>query len=139
MTAPVTQSIEDSGADYILWPVGRNNGQRKLGQLLASGRWQPVYRDAMAYLLARSEISLPEEYEVSAPGPYQDLGVAQNYAWSGEPAKAVRYFNKVRESVPYQQQACNNLVAIYRGVGQEEEADRVLADCRSWFPSKYLR
>ena len=133
------QSVEDSGAQYFLWPVARNNGQLKLGQLLASGKWQPVYRDATAYLLARNDIRLPEEYEVSAPGPYRDLGVAQNFAWSGESEKAVDYFEKVRATVPYQQHACSNLAAIYRGTNREQQAEQVLAECRSWFPSRYLR
>jgi hypothetical protein len=133
------QSVEDSGAEFFLWPVARNNGQLKLGQLLASGKWQPVYRDATSYLLARSDIRLPEEYQVSVSGPYRDLGIAQNFAWSGEPDKAVTYFEKVRAAVPYQQHACSNLVAIYRGTGRKEQARQVLAECRSWFPSRYLQ
>ena len=59
-------------------------------------------------------------------------------AWGGDTDKALLYGNKVREQMPWNKVACNLLISVYRTNGRKEEAEAVLADCRSWFPSVYL-
>ncbi|MFT6958112.1 MAG: hypothetical protein ACJAYC_003128 [Halieaceae bacterium] len=131
--------IERSGAEYIIWPNGRNNGPQMLKDLLSSGRWQPVYRDAAGFMLARADMTLAEDYASADAGPYQTLSYAYGMAVSGDAGKAVQYFEMVREDIPYQQQVCTSLASLYRGADQPAAAELVLDECWAIFPSAYLR
>ena len=70
--------VEGSGADYVLWPHVRGQGRQKLRELVATGRWQPVYSDAVSWLLARTDRATEHELQPSPPGPWRDLAIAQN-------------------------------------------------------------
>ena len=130
--------VEDSGADYMLWPHQRGNGQAKLRELLATGRWRPVYSDAVAWLLARNATVPEHEMQPSAPGPWRDLTIAKNSEWAGNSEAALAYAAAVREVMPWHKGACEVLVATNRRLGQQAAAERVLADCRYYFPSAFL-
>jgi hypothetical protein len=45
----------------------------------------------------------------------------------------------VREVMPWHRDACELLVSAYRDRGQQGKAQEILADCRSYFPSEFLR
>ena len=130
--------VEDTEADFILWPHLRNRGQTKLQELLATGRWQPVYRDSVSWLLARNAVPLPVERKVSPATPWRDLSVAQIAHWSGQQETAVNYAEKVREQIPWHQRACNLLVEAHRKRGDEARAGEVSRECRAQFPSPML-
>ena len=131
--------VEDSGAQYMLWPHLGKGGQEKLQQLLATGRWRPVYRDAVGWLLAKKTTALPTDLQSSPETPWRDMSAAQISAWSGKPDIAITYGNKVREAIPWHLSACNLLAEMYPQQGEADAAESVLQDCRSYFPSRYLR
>jgi hypothetical protein len=131
--------VEASGADYVLWPHSRGKGQEKLRELVATGRWRPVYSDAVSWLLARTSTVAQGELKPSAPGPWRDLAMARNSRWAGNSDIAIRYAEAVREVMPWHRDACDLLVSAYRQRGEQPRAEEVLADCRSYFPSEYLR
>ncbi len=131
--------VEGSGADYILWPHDRGNGQEKVRELLATGRWRPVYSDAVSWLLARSASVLPGELQPSSPGPWRDLAMAVNKQRAGNRDDATAYAEAVREVMPWHRDACGLLVSAYRNQGEQERARAILADCHSYFPSQFLR
>ena len=131
--------VADSGAEYMLWPHSRGKGQAKLRELLATGRWQPVYSDAVSWLLARTEAVPAAALQPSPPGPWRDLSIATNSHWARDSAKAIRHAQAVRAVMPWHKDACQLLVDIYRGRGEQVEAEQILADCRSYFPSAFLR
>ena len=131
--------IEASGADYVLWPHSRGNGQEKLRELLATGRWRPVYSDAVSWLLARSASVPAAELEPSAPGPWRDLAMASNSQRAGNWDKAIAYAAAVREVMPWNRDACDLLLASYQSRGELPRAQEIHADCRSYFPSQFLR
>jgi hypothetical protein len=133
------EAVEATGAEFILWPHHRGKGQRKLQALVSSGRWRPVYRDAAGWLLARGDVELPAELTTAPDTPWRDLSIGQLAAWTGDADKALRYGRKVRERMPWHKGACNLLTSVHRAGGRPAEADAVLADCRAWFPSVYLR
>ena len=133
------QLVESSGADYVLWPHARGQGQHKLRELVATGRWQPVYSDAVSWLLARTATVPQSEWLPSSPGPWRDLAVAANSNRAGDTANALRYARAVREIMPWHKGACDLLVGSYRRLGDARKAEEVLTDCRSYFPSAYLR
>jgi hypothetical protein len=130
--------VEASGAEYMLWPHFRGDGRDKLRELVATGRWRPVYRDATGWLLARRQVELPE-LKPGPDTPWRNLSGAQLAAWRGDSERTLEYGRKVLESMPWNKGACNLVTSAYRGIGQEAGAQAVLATCRDWFPSKYLR
>jgi hypothetical protein len=122
-----------------LWPHLRGRGREKLRELLNTGRWRPIYSDAVSWLLAR-EGSVPErEYLPSAPGPWRDLAMARNGERAGEREQAIYYAEKVRELMPWHKDACSLLISSHRAQNQPQAAEELLADCRSYFPTAYLR
>lgn len=133
------QLVERSDADYILWPHSRGNGRAKLRELVDTGHWRPVYSDAVSWLLARKEAVPEREYLPSPAGPWRDLAMARNGEWAGNSEQAIYYARQVRELVPWHKDACSLLIATYRAQGEPKAANEVLADCRSYFPTAYLR
>ncbi len=131
--------VEGSGADYVLWPHGRGQGQQKLREMVATGRWQPVYSDAVSWLLARTAKVPQNDWQASPPGPWRDLAVAANSNRAGDIDSTLRYAGAVREIMPWHKGACDLLVGSYRALREESRAQEVLADCRGYFPSAYLR
>jgi hypothetical protein len=131
--------LEATGPDYILWPHQRSGGQQKLQQLLKTGRWRPVYRDSVSWLLARSSLRLPEDLKPAPDTPWRDMSAAQLAAWSGKPGQAIEYGEKVRQAIPWHKGACNVLSSAYRDRGENARADDVLEECRGYFPSYLLR
>jgi hypothetical protein len=131
--------LEASEPDYILWPHIQKYGQQKMQQLLATGRWKPVYRDSVSWLLARNTIQLPDKLQSAPDTPWRDVSIALVSAWTGDTGKAIEYSEKARQRIPWHKNACNVLIQVYRGTGRARRADDVLRDCRSYFPSKTLR
>lgn len=133
------EALERSGAEFMLWPHGRGSGQRKLQALVATGRWRPVYRDSVAWLLVRSSVALPGELGPSPDTPARDLTIAQVSALDGEIDTAIRFAEKSHEAVPWHKGACNLLAALHRQRGEAGRAATVVGECRSYFPSAMLR
>jgi hypothetical protein len=131
--------VEQSDADYILWPHSRGNGREKLRELVDSGRWRPIYSDAVSWLLVRKDAVPEREYMPSAPGPWRDLAMARNAERAGEREQAIYYAEKVRELMPWHKDACSLLIASHRAQNQAQAANELLADCLSYFPTAYLR
>ncbi|MHA7817924.1 MAG: hypothetical protein ACX93N_15720 [Pseudohaliea sp.] len=130
--------VEDSGADFFLWPVESAGGPRLLAELAATGRWQLVYAGFRGALMARRGASLPETVTLS-PGYALDLSRARDALrrrdWAGAEAAARR----ARDALPWHQAACATLAAALRGQGRAADAAAVVADCRRYFPTRYLR
>ena len=131
--------VEASGADYVMWPHYRGDGQAKLQELLASGRWRPVYSDAVGWLLARTSTVPARELAPSPPGLWRDLTSARHSLLAGDSDGAMRYAQAVRERMPWNKDACEILISSWRKQGRQAQAQAALADCLGYFPSAYLR
>jgi len=82
---------------------------------------------------------LPADMQPAPDTPWRDLSVAQMSAWTGDREKAIEYGEKTRQAIPWHKGACNLLTDMYRQGGDEQKADTVLQQCRSYFPSYLLR
>jgi hypothetical protein len=133
------ESIESSGAEYIMWPHINKRGREKLQQLRATGRWKPVYRDAVSWMVVRQSVNSPERFRPSPDSPWRDMSVAQISAWNGQPGTAISYAEKTREVIPWHKGACNLLSGTLRSQEKQDQADTVMEECRAYFPSAYLR
>jgi hypothetical protein len=131
--------LEASGAEYVLWPHARGAGQRKLRDLLATGRWRLLYRDAVSWLLVRSTVSLPASLRPPPDTPARDLTIGRASALSGDLSVAIDSVGRARRAVPWQRDACNLLTALHRQRGEPGRAGEILAECRRYFPSAMLR
>lgn len=131
--------LEGSGADYILWPHARGKGQEKLRALVATGRWRPVYSDAVSWLLARTATVAERELQPSPPGPWRDLAMAKNSDRAGKGEQAMYYAEAVREVMPWHKDACDLLVMLHRTRGEQARAQGILDECLAYFPTAYLR
>jgi hypothetical protein len=132
------EKLEATGPDYVLWPQLQKSGQQKLQQLLDSGRWQPVYRDSVSWLLARASLKLPDSMTAAPDTPWRDLTIGQLSAWTGKKDRAIEYGEKTRQAIPWHKGACNLLTSTYRELGKEDKAEAVLQQCRGYFPSHFL-
>lgn len=133
------ESIESSGAEYIMWPHINKRGREKLQQLRATGRWRPVYRDAVSWMVVRQSVNSPERFRPSPDSPWRDMSLAQISAWNGQPGTAISYAEKTREVIPWHKGACNLLSGTLRSQEKQDQADTVMEECRAYFPSAYLR
>ena len=79
------------------------------------------------------------ELRPSPDTPWRNLSGAQLASWRGDSERALDYGRKVLDVMPWNKGACNLVMSSYRANGQEAAAEAVLAECRDWFPSKYLR
>jgi len=133
------ESIERTGAEFILWPYAQRNGQARLKMLTATGRWRALYQDAVSWLVARTDVPLPARPAFPPPSPSRYLTTAWVAARRGNPELAMQYVRRVREQLPWQKSACQLEVDLLRDTGKGSEAAAVLQDCRSYFPTAMLR
>lgn len=132
-------SVEGSGAQWFLWPARAGGGARKARELLATGRWQLVYQDAVSYLLARRELAWTGSLPVDPALPLASLTLAHTAMRNGQWLQAVQATTALRQQRPWERDACNWQVLAYQQLGQAGAALRTAVECRSIFPSKYLR
>lgn len=129
--------VEDSGARHFLWPAGRGDADRKLREMLATGRWRLLYRGSEAMLLTREA-----EPRILRPGPdnpWRQLERARRLYDRGELAAAAAGAAVVLEAVPYHRDACNLRVVALQRLGDGAGAEATRRVCRRQFPSAYLR
>lgn len=129
--------VEDSGAQFFLWPLHTAGGGDKARQLWATGRWQLLYQDSVSYLMGR--LPLAGAVRVPPASSYRQLTLAREYFYQGDFPAAIGAARAVLARQPYQREACTTLVAALRQAGKPRQAETSLAVCRAQFPSMYLR
>ena len=132
------EKIEEAQPDYILWSHLKKNGQPKLKALLDTGRWKPVYRDSVSWLLARSTLTLPKNMQPLLGDPLYHLTVGQINAWGGNASEALRNGHKTLEAIPWQRNGCFLLYSVYKSTGDEQRAREAIDQCRGYFPTAFL-
>jgi hypothetical protein len=127
--------LNDSDAEFVMWPERRGKGGKKIGELLATGEWQFLYNDHTGWLLVRSGLALPASWQETRPSPERELRLARLASAQGDMAGATRHALNARAEVPWHRDACRYLATIYRGEKQEAAAQEVLDECRDYFPT----
>jgi len=133
--------VEDSAADYFLWPVER--GLQPM-ELSADGRWSPIYRDAVSVLLARAGAA-PAGRSPPADSAYRflSLGVQLLQATPlpcdepgcrGNLERAEVYLERSLELLPHLGSACFNLARTRVWLGDVDGAVRTMRRCDAIFP-----
>lgn len=123
--------IEGSGAQYVLWPRHR---RPLLVGLLETGRWRPLYEDAVSMLLVRTD-RVPTRPLVPPPGsPYRELAAGLHRLERGMYDEAIPYFERARTGAPHMDLACDLLAKAQAGAGHLSTGRETIADCQRQFP-----
>ncbi|QFU77279.1 hypothetical protein EY643_17340 [Halioglobus maricola] len=133
------ERVEQSGADYFLWPINRSGGAEKYRQLMATGRWQGIYQDSVSWLAVRKEVAVPNEFSLPSESAMRVLTEGVQAAGANQPEEALARAVVVREKQPWHRGACQLQLDMLRRQGRLDVAQEVYWDCMSYFPTKYLR
>jgi len=133
------ESVEASGADFMLWPYALRGGQLKLQELLGTGRWRALYQDSVSWVAIRKSVappSLPVEPPTSA---LRTLTRAMVLYRRGEFDASLAAVREVRQSIPWQKTACQLHAEMLRAAARPADAADVLWQCYDYFPTRLLR
>ena len=126
--------VEQSGADYFLWPRGIAGGAQKYAAMQQSGNWRFVYMDAMGYLLARNEVELPTSIEKPRDSVDRMVTLGYERLGGGAPNRAVALATSARGLKPWHRTACMLAMTAYDSISDAAAVDRVAAACYRQFP-----
>lgn len=133
------ESVEASGAQYMLWPYRHRGGQVKLQALLDTGRWRALYQDSVSWLAVRDTVTLPPQPVAPPSSPLRDLTRAVVAHRQGRFEDSLRSVRQVRSQMPWQRTACQLEVELLRSGGDADGATAVLLECLGYFPTRFLR
>ncbi len=95
--------VSDSGADFVLWP---QHSSQQVDQLRKSGRWQPLYSDHVATLLARADRPLPTASLPTPDSPWRDLTLGWAALRTRDYATVEGHFQRALQRMPNLRPAC---------------------------------
>jgi tetratricopeptide (TPR) repeat protein len=126
-------TIENSGAQYILWPRSREGQQ--MSQLLNSGRWRLLYDDFISVLLVRTDQSLPEPLKATSDSAYRRLRDGIQNLEQRRYAEAESSFQSALDMMPDLEFACYSLAQVKSLQGNKLEARDMIEECQKRFPN----
>ena len=132
------ERIEQSGAELFLWPRS-GRGERLHQGLLQTRRWRLLYEDARGRLLAHESFALPRTLRHPRGSLASDLSNVVAALRRNDTQAALSAASRAHDRRPWDHGACTWLKRSLQVAGREAEADAVIAGCRDWFPSRYLR
>jgi hypothetical protein len=137
--------VEQSGADFFLWPREATAEQMWVEQvrldqptaLLQTGRWRIVHQDFAAVLLARSGLRLSALRE-TPDSPYRALTLGGDAMRSGDLEEAEKQLLHALVLDPHLLPACRNLTLV-RAHRNADLAWATRARCERIFPEPQSR
>ena len=130
------KTLDDSGADYFLWP------KRLPGQATAlrdSGKWRTLYADHVATLLMRADLPRPEPFQPSPDSAWREVELGWRATIAGDFPKAERHFQRALELKPNLRSACERLANTQARSERLAEAEATLDRCQKLFPDPARR
>ena len=125
--------IENSGANYILWP--RNRLGKPLAQLVASGRWRILYDDFVSVLLVRTQESFGP-LEATPDSAYRRLTLGIRNLEQRHYDLAEKDLRGALDMMPYLRTACYSLAQAQILQGKTQEAQQCVEECQKQFPDR---
>jgi len=138
--------VDDSDAQYFLWPVDKGE---QLTELSRDGSWIPIYRDAVSVLLARAG-SVPAARSPPPDSAYRLLSLGaqllQTAPWPCSDAsclaqleRAEGFLRRSFEREPTLGAACSNLARARAALGRIDEARVTMRECEAIYPLRRRR
>lgn len=130
------KTLEDSGADYFLWPKRLSEHATALRD---SGKWRTLYGDHVATLLMRADLPRPEPFRPSPDSAWREVELGWRATIAGDFAKAERHFQRALELMPNLRSACERLANAQARSERLAEAEATLDRCQRLFPDPARR
>jgi tetratricopeptide (TPR) repeat protein len=133
------QTIENSGADYALWPKNDPSGAAILQGLLATGRWRLLYEDYVSRLLVRADRPRWKGLLPTPDTAWRELalgGAARS--WKHLP-EAEAHFKRALDLMPYLGAACFGLARVQGEQGRLDDARQTADRCDRVYPDPASR
>jgi hypothetical protein len=123
--------VELSGARYVLWP---REPDVHYQELIATGRWRLLHRDAASVLLVDAAEPPPAALRPAPDSAYRRLAIASDAAERGDLAAAESEYAKALAMQPYLAPACINLARVQAMRGTADRARVTVRHCEAQFP-----
>jgi len=125
--------VEDSGADYFLWPKRHH---QQLETLRKSGRWRTLYADHVAALFIRADLQRPEPLLPSPDSAWRELTLGWRANAALNLPEAEQHFQRALDLMPNLRMACEWLANVQARNERLAEAELTLGRCQRLFPDK---
>jgi len=129
-------AIEDSGADFVLWP---QRNPKQIAELRKSGRWRPLYSDHVAALLVRADRPQPGPLLPTPDSPWRDLTLGWSASRAHDYAAAESHFQRALHEMPSLRPACEWLANAQAQLGHLAQAETTVDRCQRMFPDPARR
>ncbi len=127
------QTLERSGADFVLWPFAPESRRALVEALLAGGRWRMLHAGSQGILLARVDLQLPPVRDPSPLTAWDWWGLARRELGAGNMLEAERLLSRAVNQRPELPGVCTELVVVQRKLGAFERAAHTATSCRQRF------
>jgi hypothetical protein len=128
--------VDDSGADYFLWP--KQHG-RQAELLRQSGQWRTLYADHVAALLIRADLPSPGPLQPSPDSAWRELTLGWRASAGKDWADAKAHFQHALELMPNLRAACEWLANAQSHADGIAAAGATLDRCQGLFPDRARR
>jgi hypothetical protein len=131
--------IEESGAQYVLWPPDEHDGRVVLDGLLRTGRWRHLYEDRRSVLLVRTDAIPAAARQPTQPSSFRTWALAHQAQKTRQFVAAERWLIEAREQQPVLVEICRDLAILQARRGDEmamrataDRCDRIFPDPPEW-------
>ena len=128
--------IENSGADYVLWP---KHFRRHIEALRDSGQWRTLYADHVASLLIHADLPKPQPLLPSPDSAWRELALGWRAAGAKALPEAEQHFQRALDLMPNLRSACEWLANVQARSERLAEAEATLDRCQKSFPDPARR
>jgi hypothetical protein len=130
------QIVDDSGADYFLWP---RRHRRNIEALRDSGQWHTLYSDHVAVLLVRDDKQQTSPLLPSPDTAWRELALGWRASGGKDLPEAEKHFQRALDSMPNLRSACEWLANVQARSERLGEAESTLDHCQKLFPDPVRR
>jgi hypothetical protein len=136
MTPRWEEIVDDSGADYFLWP---RRHHRQIEALRESGQWRTLYADHVATLLIRADRPRPEPLLPSPDSAWRELTLGFRANGAKDLPEAEQHFRRALDLMPNLRMACEWLANTQARSERLADAEATLDRCQKLFPDPARR
>lgn len=128
--------VDDSGADYFLWP---RQHHKQVETMRQSGRWRTLYADHVAALLVRSDLPGPSPLLPSPDSAWRELTLGWRASAAKDWTGAKEHFQHALDLMPNLRAACEWLANAQSHGDGIAAAEATLDRCQASFPDRARR
>ncbi len=128
--------VDQSGADYFLWP---NQRRKQIDGLLATKDWRVLHADHIAVLLIRADLARPDPLLPSPDSAWRELALGGRASGSKDWSDAGKHFQRALDLMPNLRMACEYLANAQAHSDGITAAEATLDRCQRSFPDRGRR